>query len=74
MNTFTAAFHGRLADIESRAKAAGSNITQVCRKTGVARATYERWVQRAPQTIAKVDELEAEVIRIEKEAAARSAS
>lgn len=74
MNTFTSAFQGRLADIESRAKAAGSNITQVCRKTGVARATYERWVQRAPQTITKVDELEAEVIRLEKEAAARSAA
>lgn len=69
MTTFTDAFSQRLKDIERRAKAAGSNMTQICKSTGVARATYERWRSRAPQTVAKVDELEAEVIRLEQVAA-----
>lgn len=62
---FETDFHGRLDDIERRAKAVGSNITRLCKKTGIARATYERWTARAPQTITKVDELAAEVRRLE---------
>lgn len=73
MKTFSNLFQERLTSIEARAKAAGSNITRVCRQTGVARATYERWIQRAPQTISKVDELEAEVARIEEDAAQKAA-
>lgn len=65
MSSFSAEFDSRLASIEARAKAVGSNITQVCKKTGIARATYERWRERAPQTVSKVDELEAEVLRLE---------
>lgn len=65
MSTFSEDFSGRLADLERRAKAAGSNMTQICKKSGVARATYERWKQRPPQTIAKVDELAAEVAKLE---------
>lgn len=72
MSTFSQSFAERLASLEGRAKAAGSNMTQVCKKTGVARATYERWRQRAPQTIAKVDELESFVAGLEAEAAARN--
>lgn len=68
MSSFSQAFADRLEAIETRAKAAGSNVTQICKKTGVARATYERWRHRAPQTIAKVDELEREVERLEREA------
>lgn len=71
MNTFAQELHSRLANLETRAKAVGSNITQVCKKTGIARATYERWVQRAPQSVSKVDELEEEVVRLEREAAAK---
>jgi len=70
MSSFSESFTERLKSIEGRAKAAGSNVTQICKKTGIARATYERWMQRPPQTIAKVDELEAEVVRLEREAAA----
>lgn len=55
----------RIAALEPRVKAAGSNITQACKNTGIARATYERWVQRPPQSISKLDELEAEVSRLE---------
>lgn len=71
--SFSAAFSDALKNIEARAKAAGSNMTQVCKKTGVARATYERWRQRPPQTVAKVDELIEEVERLEKAKAAGSA-
>lgn len=67
MQTFSELFKERLASIEERAKAAGSNMTRVCKATGVARATYERWNHRAPQTVAKVDELMAEVERLEQE-------
>lgn len=67
MTTFSDAFAEKLEEIERRAKAAGSNMTQVCKATGVARATYERWGHRPPQTIAKVDELMAEVERLEQE-------
>lgn len=73
VKTFAEELQSRLASIESRAKAAGSNITQVCKKTGIARATYERWCQRAPQSVSKLDELEAEVQRLEALKAAASA-
>lgn len=63
--TFEGEMIARLADIESRARAVGSNITRVCKATGIARATYERWTDRAPQTVTKVDEMEAEVRRLE---------
>lgn len=73
MNTFAEELHTRLANLEARAKAVGSNITQVCKKTGIARATYERWVQRAPQSVSKVDELEEEVARLERAAEVKAA-
>ncbi len=69
MKTFTQELADRLADLERRAKAAGSNMTQVCKNTGVARVTYERWRNRAPQTVKKLDELAAEVERLEREVA-----
>lgn len=68
--TFSQEHAKRIAALEPRVKAAGSNITQACKNTGIARATYERWVQRPPQSISKLDELEAEVSRLEKLAAA----
>jgi BMFP domain-containing protein YqiC len=74
MTTFAQEHKRRLEALEARAKAAGSNITQVCRATGIARATYERWVERSPQTITKLDELEAEVSRLEAAAMAAAAA
>ena len=47
MTTFAQEHKRRLQALEARAKAAGSNITQVCKATGIARATYERWVERS---------------------------
>ena len=74
MTTFAQEHKRRLQALEARAKAAGSNITQVCKATGIARATYERWVERSPQTITKLDELEAEVARLEVAALAAAAA
>lgn len=70
MTTFAQELQIRLKNMEERAKAAGSNMTQVCKATGIARATFERWHDRAPQSVSKVDELEAEVARLEAQAAA----
>ncbi len=74
MTTFAQEHKRRMQALEARAKAAGSNITQVCKATGIARATYERWVERSPQTITKLDELEAEVSRLEAAALAAAAA
>ena len=73
MTTFSAELQIRLKSMEARAKAVGSNMTQVCKATGIARATFERWHDRAPQSVSKVDELEAEVTRLEAAAAAAAA-
>jgi hypothetical protein len=65
--TFAAEMHARLEDMEKRAKAVGSNMTQVTKNTGIARATYERWMTRPPQSVTKLDEMDAEVMRLEQE-------
>ncbi|CAH1654968.1 hypothetical protein CHELA1G11_10869 [Hyphomicrobiales bacterium] len=64
MTTFTEVFQARLEAIEKRAEANGFTMTDLCRKTGVARATPDRWRERAPQSVAKVDVLEAELDRL----------
>ena len=74
MSKFSDIFAERIRALEARAKAAGSNVTQICKNTGIARATYERWLDRPPQSITKLDELEAEVERAEKAAAAAAAA
>ena len=74
MSTFTAEYTRRLLAIEARSKAVRSNMTQVCKNTGVARPTFERCVKRAPQSITKVDVLEQEVERLEREHAERLAA
>ena len=55
MTTFKQELQNRLVDIEARAKKVGSNVTQICGSTGIARATFERWQKRAPQSVSKVD-------------------
>jgi hypothetical protein len=65
MSTFYESMVSRLANIEARAKALGSNMTQVCKATGVARVTYERWRQRPPKSVQLVDVLDAHVRTME---------
>lgn len=66
MTTFCEELQLRLRSYDARAKAVGSNMTQVCKNTGIARATYERWCDRAPQSVSKLDEMEQEIARLEK--------
>lgn len=74
MTTFAQEHKARISALDGRARAAGTNMTQICKNTGIARATYERWLERPPQSITKLDELVAEVERTEKAAAAVAAS
>lgn len=64
---FEKAFAMRVDDLRRRAEACGSSLTGICRDTGVARATVERWRERAPQTIQILDQLRARVLEMEKE-------
>lgn len=64
----------RLKDMEARAKAVGSNMTRVTKNTEIARQTFERWMVRAPQSVRKLDEMEAEVQRLEREFAKQTAA
>ncbi|BCP56218.1 hypothetical protein K32_48350 [Kaistia sp. 32K] len=66
--TFTGEFHSRLDSIIERGKAAGLNLSDICKKAGVARATPDRWKAKAPKTIQVVDQLEAAVAKAEREA------
>lgn len=63
--TLTVEFTARANDIRARALAAGSSITQLCKLAGTARATPDRWLKRAPKTIALIDKLEEELVKIE---------
>lgn len=63
---FSALFKRRVRRIEERARAAGSNITDLCRRSEVARVTVERWRKEAPKTIEIIDQLEAELDKLER--------
>lgn len=69
--TFEAEFRRRLNDIIKRGEAVGLTVTKLCKQTGTARATPDRWRKNAPLSIKLVDRLEAEVAAAEKEAAAK---
>lgn len=44
-------FRESLDELQEDAKAAGMNLTSVCKEAGVARATPDRWRQNTPKTI-----------------------
>ncbi|WP_441280651.1 hypothetical protein [Tardiphaga sp. 862_B3_N1_1] len=64
MTTYAEQFSANVKKLEEDARAAGTNLTQICKATGIARVTVERWKSRAPQTVHKLDELKAEVERV----------
>lgn len=70
-NTFQQVFEERLNSIERRAKAIGSTITEVCRVSGIARATPDRWRAEPPKSIKLMDALDAAVTKLEADAASR---
>lgn len=67
--TFEQEFRRRLADIFGRAEAVGLTVTQLCKNSGTARATPDRWRKNAPLSITLVDRLDAEVTAAEKSVA-----
>lgn len=67
--SFEEAFYDRVDGIVQRGKAVGLTITDICAKSGVARATPDRWREKAPLSITLVDKMEKAVV--EAEAAAR---
>lgn len=66
--TFEQVFIERLNSVEARAKKLGMTITHVCRESGVARATPDRWRANTPNTITLIDKMEAVVAAHEKAA------
>jgi transposase-like protein len=67
-------FIASLDEVERRAKAAGSSITALCREAGVARATPDRWRNKAPETIDVMDRLLTALNQAEEKAAANTAN
>lgn len=56
--TFGEVFRERLDQVEEGAKAAGINMTVVCKDAGISRATPDRWRRKLPKTIEIVDKME----------------
>lgn len=69
--TFEQEFQGRIAELVDRAYKAGVTLSHICRETGIARATPDRWREHTPKTITLVDQIEAAVVKAEKAAAAK---
>lgn len=55
------------ADIETRAKKIGVNLSEVCRKAGVDRSVLERWKKEDPKSITTFNALNAALDEIESE-------
>ncbi len=51
-------FNDALSQLEADAKAAGSNLTEVCREAGVSRTTPDRWREKPPATIVTLKKLQ----------------
>lgn len=67
MGKFVDQWHKDLAELEARAKEAGSNMTDVCRKAGISRATPQRWQDNPPQTVMLLDHMDAVINDIRKQ-------
>ncbi len=63
--TLTQEFQERTADILARARKNDISLNQICRGAGAARATPDRWTLRVPKSITLVDDIEAELTRLE---------
>lgn len=65
MKSFEQVFIQRLDSIIQRGEQVGMTLTHICRETGIARATPDRWRKEAPKTIALLDKMEAAVAAAE---------
>lgn len=55
---FSEYFLAYLENLELRALACGSNLTEICREIGISRSTPDRWRRKVPKTIAILDKME----------------
>jgi hypothetical protein len=55
---FEAVFTDTLDKLEFDAKAAGSNLTEVCREAEISRTTPDRWRIKPPATVAIMAKLQ----------------
>jgi hypothetical protein len=62
----------RVRAIPIRAAAVGLSMAEICRSTGLARATPDRWRVRAPKTIEAMAKIEALLAAAEQKAAKAS--
>lgn len=63
---FNQVFYEYLEKLEQRAHAVGLTLTDLCRESGVSRATPDRWRKSLPKTIQNVCDLEAVVKKAER--------
>lgn len=56
---FDAEFSERLRDLQRRARAVGLSWSEICRATGSARATPDRWMTRPPKSVETMAAMEA---------------
>lgn len=47
--------------LKIKAAAAGTNLTEVCRRAGVSRQTVEKWKDEEPKTLQILRRLEAQI-------------
>lgn len=50
-------FNRRVKQLSERAKAAGTNVSELCRIAGISRTTPERWNKRVPKSITIFDSI-----------------
>ncbi len=58
METIKTVFDDRFKAMEDAAKAKGLNLTIVCKKLGISRATPDRWKRETPKTIELLQQME----------------
>lgn len=68
--SFEQTFNERVDDIIARGEKVGLTVTHICRETGIARATPDRWRKECPKTIKLVDKMD-EVVSAAEQAAKR---
>lgn len=55
---FKQQFYDAMDKLEADAKAAGLNFTQICKETGISRATPDRWKKHLPKTVELVTRMQ----------------
>lgn len=61
-------------ELEAAAKAAGSNLSEVCRVANVDRSVLERWKAKNPKSLDIVNSLRAAIEKIKEQADAESST